>query len=103
VQARNEVTFQLHDNVFYGMAPPPFATGSIARAMPSGLFNFLPPIHQAEETPFEERIQKGFKYGYVRRIRYMPGNVQLDRGYWQPFLAQVVDILTLKHCSKSPK
>jgi hypothetical protein len=57
---RNEVTFKLHDNVFYGMAPPPFATGSIARAMPNGLFNFLPPIHQAEETPFEERIQQGF-------------------------------------------
>jgi hypothetical protein len=57
---RNEVTFQLHDKVFYGMAPPPFATGSIARAMPVGLFNFLPPIHQAEETPFEERIQRGF-------------------------------------------
>ena len=57
---RNDVTFKLHDNVFYGMAPPPFATGSIARAMPSGLFNFLPPIHQAEETPFEERIQQGF-------------------------------------------
>ena len=57
---RNEVTFKLHDNVFYGMAPPPFATGSIARAMPSGLFNFLPPVHQAEETPFEERIQQGF-------------------------------------------
>ena len=57
---RDEVTFKLHDNVFYGMAPPPFATGSIARAMPSGLFNFLPPVHQAEETPFEERIQQGF-------------------------------------------
>ena len=57
---RDEVTFNVHDNVFYGMAPPPFATGSIARAMPSGLFNFLPPIHQAEETPFEERIQQGF-------------------------------------------
>jgi hypothetical protein len=57
---RNEVTFKLHDNVFYGMAPPPFATGSIARAMPNGLFNFLPPVHQAEETPFEERIQQGF-------------------------------------------
>ena len=57
---RNDVTFKLHDNVFYGMAPPPFATGSIARAMPNGLFNFLPPIHQAEETPFEERIQQGF-------------------------------------------
>jgi hypothetical protein len=57
---RNDVTFKLNDNVFYGMAPPPYATGSIARAMPAGLFNFLPPIHQAEETPFEERIQQGF-------------------------------------------
>jgi hypothetical protein len=42
------------------MAPPPYATGSIARAMPAGLFNFLPPINQAEETSFEERIQQGF-------------------------------------------
>ena len=57
---RNEVLFNLHDNVFYGMAPPPYATGTLARAFPSGIFNFLPPIHQAEETPFEERIQQGF-------------------------------------------
>ena len=57
---RGDVTFKLHDNVFYGMAPPPYATGSIARALPNGLFNFLPPINQAEETPFEERIQEGF-------------------------------------------
>jgi len=42
------------------MAPPPYATGSIARALPDGLFNFLPPINQAEETSFEERIQQGF-------------------------------------------
>jgi hypothetical protein len=57
---RGDIAFRLHDNVFYGMAPPPYATGSIARALPSGLFNFLPPINQAEETPFEERIQEGF-------------------------------------------
>ena len=57
---RGDVAFRLHDNVFYGMAPPPYATGSIARALPEGLFNFLPPINQAEETPFEERIQEGF-------------------------------------------
>jgi hypothetical protein len=57
---RGDVAFKLHDNVFYGMAPPPYATGSIARALPNGLFNFLPPINQAEETPFEERIQEGF-------------------------------------------
>lgn len=57
---RKEIAFNLHDNVFYGMAPPPYATGTLARAFPSGLFNFLPPIHQAEETLFEERIQQGF-------------------------------------------
>ncbi len=57
---REENVFNLHDKVFYGMAPPPYATGSIARAFPSGLFDFLPPIHQAEGTPFEERIQQGF-------------------------------------------
>ena len=57
---RKEIAFNLHDKVFYGMAPPPYATGSLARAFPRGLFDFLPPIHQAEETPFEERIQQGF-------------------------------------------
>ena len=57
---RGDIVSNLHDNVFYGMAPPPYATGSIARAMPAGLFNFLPPINQAEETSFEERIQQGF-------------------------------------------
>jgi hypothetical protein len=57
---RGDIVSNLHDKVFYGMAPPPYATGSIARALPAGLFNFLPPINQAEDTPFEERIQQGF-------------------------------------------
>jgi hypothetical protein len=57
---RQEVAFNPNDNVFYGMAPPPYATGTLARAFPSGLFNFLPPIHQAEETLFEDRIKQGF-------------------------------------------
>jgi len=57
---RKEIVFRAHDKVLYGMAPPPYATGSIARALPQGLFNFLPPIEKAEETPFEERVQQGF-------------------------------------------
>ena len=57
---RGDIVSNLNDNVFYGMAPPPYATGSIARALPAGLFNFLPPINQAEETCFEDRIQHGF-------------------------------------------
>ena len=43
------------------MAPPPYATGSMTRAFPHELFNFLPPIDQAEETSFEERMKLGFE------------------------------------------
>jgi hypothetical protein len=65
---RGDIVFNLHDKVLYGMAPPPFATGSIARAMPSGLFDFLPPINQAEETPFEERVQQGFNMALTKGL-----------------------------------
>lgn len=57
---RGEIVFNKHDKVLYGMAPPPYATGSLARAFPEGLFDFLPPINQAEEISFEERVQQGF-------------------------------------------
>ena len=57
---RGEIAFRQHDRVLYGMAPPPYATGTLARAFPNGLFDFLPPINQAEETPFEERVRQGF-------------------------------------------
>jgi hypothetical protein len=65
---KGEIAFGQHDKVLYGMAPPPYATGSIARALPSGLFNFLPPINQAEETPFEERVQQGFKMALTQGL-----------------------------------
>jgi hypothetical protein len=57
---RGDVVFRRHDKVFYGMAPPPYATGSLARAFPGGIFDFLPPINQAEELSFENRVQQGF-------------------------------------------
>ena len=58
---RKEVTFQEHDKVLYGMAPPPYATGTMARAFPYELFDFLPPIDEAEKMSFEERMQRGFE------------------------------------------
>lgn len=58
---REEVVFNEHDKVLYGMAPPPYATGSMARAFPHELFNFLPPVDEAEKMSFEDRIQQGFK------------------------------------------
>ena len=58
---RKEIVFNEHDKVFYGMAPPPYATGSMARAFPHELFNFLPSVEEAEQMSFEDRIQQGFK------------------------------------------
>jgi hypothetical protein len=57
---RGEIAFKEFDRALYGMAPPPYATGTMARALPRELFTFLPPIDQAEKMSFEERIQKGF-------------------------------------------
>jgi len=56
---RKEITLREHDKIFYGMAPPPYATGSMTRAFPHELFNFLPPIDEAEDMSFEDRMKKG--------------------------------------------
>ena len=58
---RKEINFKPHDKVLYGMAPPPYATGTMARIFPRQMFDFLPPIEQAEKMSFEERIQLGFE------------------------------------------
>ena len=58
---RGEIAFKEWDKVLYGMAPPPYATGSLAHAFPCELFNFLPPMEAAERMSFEERIQQGFE------------------------------------------
>ena len=58
---RNDIAFLENDKVLYGMAPPPYATGTMARVFPYELFNFLPPVDEAEKMSFEERIQRGFE------------------------------------------
>jgi len=58
---RKEIAFKEGDKILYGMAPPPYATGSMTRAFPHELFEFLPPVDEAEALPFEERIQRGFE------------------------------------------
>ncbi len=57
---RSEVNLNPMDKVLYGMAPPPYATGTMTRAFPSELFRFLPAIDEAENLSFEDRIKKGF-------------------------------------------
>jgi hypothetical protein len=57
---RGEVAFKSFDKVLYGMAPPPYATGTMTRVFPYELLRFLPPIDKAENLPFEDRIRDGF-------------------------------------------
>jgi hypothetical protein len=60
--ARRKGDVNLHKNnrVFYGMAPPPYATGSMARAFPHELFKMLPELEKAERMSLEERLKGGF-------------------------------------------
>jgi hypothetical protein len=57
---RGDVRLHSGDRVFYGMAPPPYATGSMARAFPHELFRMLPELEQAERMGFEDRLKQGF-------------------------------------------
>lgn len=57
---RNEIVFKEHDRFLYGMAPPPYATGTMARVFPYELFDVLPPVDEAEQLSFEERMRRGF-------------------------------------------
>jgi len=58
---RKEIAFKERDKVLYGMAPPPYATGTMARAFPHELFDILPPIDEAETMSFEDRMRWGFE------------------------------------------
>lgn len=58
---RGEFTLRKNDRVLYGMAPPPYTTGTMTRAFPNEMFTLMPPIEESEIMPFEERIQKGFE------------------------------------------
>jgi protein-S-isoprenylcysteine O-methyltransferase Ste14 len=60
---RGEINFHKGDKVLYGMAPPPYATGTMTRAFPNELFTVLPPVEEAEQVSFEERMKKGFEMG----------------------------------------
>lgn len=41
---RRDVKIRPGDRVLYGMAPPPYATGTMTRVFPHEMFDFLPPV-----------------------------------------------------------
>ena len=57
---RKEVGFKEHDRFFYGMAPPPYTSGTMTRIFPHEIFKLLPQLEEAEKMSFEDRIEQGF-------------------------------------------
>jgi hypothetical protein len=58
---RGEIALREYDRVLYGMAPPPYTTGTMTRVFPNELFTLLPPIEASENLSFEKRMQQGFE------------------------------------------
>ncbi len=58
---RNEIVFKERDKALYGMAPPPYATGTMARVFPYDILDFMPTVDEAEKESFEQRISRGFE------------------------------------------
>ncbi len=62
VNGRGEFPFDEGDRLLYTMAPFPYMSGGVARALLEQFpFTFLPPLEQAEAMPYNERIQEGMR------------------------------------------
>jgi hypothetical protein len=59
-QKRDQVNIRLHDKILYGAAPSPYVTGLLARYAFSRLFDFVPPLDEAETLSFQERYKRAF-------------------------------------------
>jgi hypothetical protein len=56
-----EFPFEEGDRMLFTMAPFPYMSGGVARAVLEEFpFRYLPPLEEAEEMEFQERIENGF-------------------------------------------
>ena len=66
--------FPEHPRIVYTVAPRPYITGALASMLqeqtPS---DYLPPLDEAENLPFEERIKLGFKLALSQGLDYFFG------------------------------
>lgn len=61
-EGRGDFTLNENEKFLYILAPPPYTSGSWARwGAQEFPFTFMPPLEEAEQMPFEQRVQKGFE------------------------------------------
>ena len=69
---KGDVVYGEHDKFLYALAPPPYASGCWAHRLDEeGVFDFLPPVEEAESMDFQKRIEEGFRIGLSEGIDMM--------------------------------
>lgn len=72
VDGPNRFPFEEGDRLLYTMAPFPYMSGGVARALVDEFpFRFLPPLEQAEQMSFEQRIREGFRLALSEGIDHI--------------------------------
>ncbi len=62
------------DSILYGVAPPPYLSGIMYRALGEELnVTFVPSLEQAEKMDFMERIEKAFKISLIKGMDIYAG------------------------------
>jgi hypothetical protein len=100
---KGEINLKGMDKVFYGMAPPPYTTGTMTRAFPNELFDVLPPIVEAENISFEERIKYGFELALERGLDLCIGMSSVNVAIGERFGRKGGNKTSVKAMLKNPK
>jgi len=73
-QRKYDFSLEEHDKFLYTLAPPPYATGTIARALADEFpLDFLPPLDEAENMSFQERTAEGFSLALEQGLDLIGG------------------------------
>ena len=66
---KGKINIEENDKMLYGLAPPPYASGSwLRRLNEEGLLRSFPPVAEAEVMEFQERIEAGFKLALLEGL-----------------------------------
>ncbi|KPJ52141.1 MAG: hypothetical protein AMJ37_03460 [Dehalococcoidia bacterium DG_18] len=71
---RGDIKYRDKDKLLYGMAPPPYPSGALARALHRELvLDVFPPMGEAEVMAFRQRMEEGFRTALSEGMDYQFG------------------------------